>query len=425
MKSKFICTAELLTIIHNGQIHKYRIPDNMHIILPLLMNGEFDNALNIINNKEYLIEVLTNGIVKCDTDSGKFKIGHDILPDSVQSIIDRFVKEKKPIDPLLNLCTRLQNLPESMTDREKNITKTSVFDYLVNSSIHLLDNGCFIGYKAVESNYKDKHSGKFDNTPGNIVSMNRNLCTVDRNTACASGLHVGTLKYVTENYHDGKIVEVMVDPKDVVSVPFDYKNQKMRCCRYKVIRDVTSMVHNHTMSFDYVMYDGYVDPIDETKYVKSVSLKSSQDVVRVAAKELNSKPTNMDKVVLIATFTRMLEKIAYKKSIKITGKPTKQSPEKILSKFDVKLISEDKLPITKTIFKNTKFKIGDTLGIFINATSIVIDSKKKHSNFELKMHSDGSIRISKTILLKLGKLKKTYHVFVKSKNNHAYIVIEK
>ena len=31
---------------------------------------------------------------------------------------------------------------------------------------------------------------------------------------------------------------IKINPRDVVSIPYDYNNEKMRCCRYEVIGEV-------------------------------------------------------------------------------------------------------------------------------------------------------------------------------------------
>jgi hypothetical protein len=51
--------------------------------------------------------------------------------------------------------------------------------------------------------------------------------------ACEAGLHVGTFNYVGGHTRE-HVLEVHVNPRDIVSVPTDGGGQKVRVCRYTV-----------------------------------------------------------------------------------------------------------------------------------------------------------------------------------------------
>lgn len=70
--------------------------------------------------------------------------------------------------------------------------------------------------------------------------MPRSQVTADSGIGCSAGLHVGTWDYaVTFLGHDTPVLAVLVSPRDVVSVPTDCDAQKMRVCRYQVLREAT------------------------------------------------------------------------------------------------------------------------------------------------------------------------------------------
>jgi hypothetical protein len=98
--------------------------------------------------------------------------------------------------------------------------------------------GMIYAYKGVRGDYKDVHSGRFDNRPGTTHSMPRNHVEDDPAVACAAGFHVGSYSYAS-NWGE-RVVLVKVDPADVVSVPYDHGSQKMRVCKYEVIEEVHS-----------------------------------------------------------------------------------------------------------------------------------------------------------------------------------------
>ncbi|MDA9072830.1 hypothetical protein N9K75_03055 [bacterium] len=77
-------------------------------------------------------------------------------------------------------------------------------------------------------------TGTFDNNVGSIVTMNRRDCNEDPNQTCSAGLHVAAYEYA-HTFGSGELVLCEVDPRDVVAVPKDYNQKKMRTCSYKVV----------------------------------------------------------------------------------------------------------------------------------------------------------------------------------------------
>lgn len=99
----------------------------------------------------------------------------------------------------------------------------------------ITEDGRFIAYKWVREDYKDVHSGKFDNSVGQVISMDRSKVDDDRTRTCSAGLHVCSRGY---GKFGPRLMLVAVNPRDVVSVPTDYENAKMRVCEYEVIQEI-------------------------------------------------------------------------------------------------------------------------------------------------------------------------------------------
>ena len=164
--------------------------------------------------------------------------------NSLTERIIQFMLEGLPVQPLVNFLKKLMENPSFSARNE-------LFDFLDHRSLPITEDGCFLAYKVVKSNYKDKYSGHVDNSVGKSVTMARYGVDDDRGNGCGSGLHAGTLEYVQsygsfsgEDSSD-KVVIVKIDPENVVSVPQDCNCQKMRCCEYMVLRDYEGeMEHN-------------------------------------------------------------------------------------------------------------------------------------------------------------------------------------
>ena len=148
---------------------------------------------------------------------------------------DRMVKmASKNENPaaLMKFWRRLQNNP-SMRSVEQ------LYGFLENKGIPVDAEGYILAYKSVRNDYKDFHSGKCDNTVGQVLSMPRNRISDDPNQACHYGFHVGALEYAsTFGSSDRRIVVCRVDPADVVCVPYDHSMQKVRVCRYEVTAEM-------------------------------------------------------------------------------------------------------------------------------------------------------------------------------------------
>ena len=112
--------------------------------------------------------------------------------------------------------------------------------FLNNQGIPLTANGNFLAYKGVQQDYKDVHTSTYDNSPGAINEMPRNKISDDPHKSCHDGFHVGALEYA-KNF-SSRVVICEVDPKDVVCVPYDSSQQKMRVCKYRVIGNYGSQL---------------------------------------------------------------------------------------------------------------------------------------------------------------------------------------
>ena len=150
-------------------------------------------------------------------------------------IVDRILGGDK-VDHLIAFLGKLMNNPSYRAVNE-------LYGFLEKNNHAILPDGNFVAYKIVRSDYKDLHSGTFDNSPGKTVSVPRNLVDEDCNRTCSHGLHVCGFEYLDKygNARNGsdRVVSVSINPADVVAVPIDYNNAKMRVCSYVVLKDIT------------------------------------------------------------------------------------------------------------------------------------------------------------------------------------------
>lgn len=112
-------------------------------------------------------------------------------------------------------------------------SKRMLWRFLQHQGHALTEDGYFIGYRGVTEDLKDRKTGTFDNSPGSVCKMPREDCDPNPLHTCSNGLHVGSYDYASS--YGTVVVEVKVNPKNVVSVPVDYDGQKMRVCEFEVL----------------------------------------------------------------------------------------------------------------------------------------------------------------------------------------------
>lgn len=115
--------------------------------------------------------------------------------------------------------------------------------FCVANGFMIHEDGDIIAYKSVRGNYTDIHSGKFRNAVGDVVTMERHTVDDNRDRTCSTGLHFASHEYAstwagTIDGTNRRLMVMKINPRDVVSIPSDYNNQKGRCCRYEVISEL-------------------------------------------------------------------------------------------------------------------------------------------------------------------------------------------
>jgi hypothetical protein len=164
-----------------------------------------------------------------DVCNGGIYIDGERCPDIFSKRALELVDLKLDAAPLVALWKNIKKNPCQEAVRD-------LYTFLDKNNHPITSDGCFIAYRAVTTDFKDKHTKQFDNKPGSICKMERSYCNSDRNVTCASGLHVAALTYARGfGSYDEPIVVVKVNPANVVSVPVDYNQQKMRVCEFEVL----------------------------------------------------------------------------------------------------------------------------------------------------------------------------------------------
>lgn len=178
---------------------------------------------------------------------------NDALTDQILRFIDT---NEKDYMPLVNFFENVQQNPQEYS-------REQLFTWLRNREFSITHDGMIVGYKGVRTDgegmtsistgtavvNQEVKSGAIPYAIGDVVEMPRDQVAFDPSNGCSTGLHVGTYDYAS-GFAQGALLEVHVNPRDVVSVPEDSYHQKMRVCRFRVV-DIINAPHTVPVVRDY------------------------------------------------------------------------------------------------------------------------------------------------------------------------------
>lgn len=221
-----LITPQQITIIFNegNPISVHKDDSHYNSVLTSLREEDFTKVVYLIDKPTQINEHTKGKFLVRD---GVVHISGEALPNELSDKLLALVEANEETQPLEKFWHNLKRNPSKDS-------KQDLFSFLRANKIPITPNGHFIAYKKVREDWLDCHTGTINNRPGSIVKMERDQVDKDRNHTCSSGLHVAAFTYAW-NFSGGILLEVAVNPKDVVAVPTDYANQKMRVCKYRVI----------------------------------------------------------------------------------------------------------------------------------------------------------------------------------------------
>ncbi len=179
----------------------------------------------------------------------------DKMNVSVLEFLSADNSDLSELNPILNFV-------ENLMLNSSHSSVAELYDFLDACNLPITSDGYFLAYKKVRFDYKDIYSGTFDNSVGMAPRMERWQVDDNRHQTCSVGLHCCSYDYLehygstTKDSH--RVVVVKVNPRDVVSVPSDYNNQKMRVSSYKVIDEIPNSSHGKIVPY-------YISPAIEGK----------------------------------------------------------------------------------------------------------------------------------------------------------------
>ena len=229
MSVPFIWVDGNLTVVLKSKSYQV-LPDhtNYKMIVDALPTATEDELLDLVDIQK-AVATFSDGQVTVVNSKVMFE-GEEVH-GSISKRILEFMSKGLPFEPLVKFLDNLMQNPSMQSQQE-------LYDFLEHENLPITEDGCFLAYKAVRKDFKDKWNGTFDNSVGQVCEMRRAKVNDNRDIGCSNGLHAGALNYVA-NYgsidNEDRIIIVKINPEDVVSVPKDCNCEKLRTCKYEVV----------------------------------------------------------------------------------------------------------------------------------------------------------------------------------------------
>lgn len=246
MNSFIFTDSDTLSLsINNKAYNVDNTNPNWEAIIAALKANDFEvipGLINQANALEEFTETADEGYenITVDVEYGTITYGGEPIHTTIVDHIFRMKEEGFNITPMLRFLDNLLSNPSKRAVDE-------LYGFLQYGKMPITEDGCFIAYKRVRSDYKSVHDGKTDNSIGAIVQMPRNMVNENSHETCSTGLHFCSHEYL-RHFSGAKIVILKVNPRDVVSIPADYNNTKGRACRYEVVGELSREEFDRAMT---------------------------------------------------------------------------------------------------------------------------------------------------------------------------------
>lgn len=309
---KYLLTQDSVTIVISGK--PYSISSHstgFEEVKDAVLRGEDPvKVLGIIQSKALKVQEVVRETLRRQSLTGKLTYEEGViyyegmpLYNYAVEVLVKFLNMGHDVSALAKFIERQQQNPLKTVHEE-------LYKFLEFGKIPLTPEGHFLAYKAVRGDYKDIHSGTFDNSVGAKPRIERTAVDPNRHQTCSTGLHVCSYGYLPHFSHaEGHVMVCRVDPIDVVAIPADYNNTKMRVAGYEVVGEVTEYYKGNR---DVLSEERLRDPerwqvaCDGEIYDHFFDRASAEDVAR----EIKIDSPEYDQVVVIDTKTSEIVYVA-------------------------------------------------------------------------------------------------------------------
>lgn len=239
----FIVDTSGVTVFLNGKsstVSKSHV--NYEKIVEALRNKQYDQLESLMDVAKSINDFAHGQITVVN---GEVYFNGEVLHNIMATRLVEMMRGGFDVKPLANFMVNLMSNPSRTAVDE-------LYLFLESGKLPITEDGHFLAYKKVKSNFFDIYTGKFDHSPGKVLEMPRNKVDDKRDNTCSYGFHFCSISYLPQysSSDNNRVVIVKINPRDVVSIPSDYNNAKGRTCRYEVVGEYTGDWKNGVTAFN-------------------------------------------------------------------------------------------------------------------------------------------------------------------------------
>jgi len=240
MKTSVMRTQSAATIYIDGKKFVFtKEHPNFDAALLAAKNKEWDKIPTLIDVADALKAISPKVEIRPDGTGATY----DGAPIPTGYVIENLTKGGDP--------RPLERFLERWTKNPSRISQEEAVAFFNKAKLPLTPEGLFYAWKVVRADYTDKHTGRFDNSVGQVLEMPRENVDDNRERTCSYGFHVCARSYIGQfGTSSDRLMKVVVDPADIVSIPTDHNEAKMRVCRYKVVAEVEWGAYDKVDAFE-------------------------------------------------------------------------------------------------------------------------------------------------------------------------------
>jgi hypothetical protein len=235
---KLICTPTTILITYGSDklnIKKADSPSDFEKGLKLAELGDEENLIKLFFEINERVKKFTKGNFEVKDKKLHLKGSNEPLPNAMSKALMELEKSGSDYMPLIRFWRKLSKSPHDNS-------KEQLYSFIIHNKIRITEQGDVVLEKGVQQKKNgmpdelvDCHSKTIDHSVGSYVSMPREKVDDNKNSTCSTGLHAAPADYVRNHYAGKILIEIVVNPADIVSVPVDYNSSKVRCCAYRVV----------------------------------------------------------------------------------------------------------------------------------------------------------------------------------------------
>lgn len=225
-----------IVILYDGRMITVDLEEELaDRIRRYLQGGAYDMAVQLADRSKqttrFLAEV--DGLT-LERDGNTLTLDGEPTPSGMGRRVIKMLEAGASPKPLVRFIEKLRKNPDPRV-------REQLFDFLQLNDFYIDADGNIVAWKKVtrkeDGTLVDIWTKSLDYTPPRTVTMPRDSVEADPNKACAPGLHFATWDF-TQSYMGIDIVELRVNPKDVVSVPNSHRD-KGRACTFHIERELS------------------------------------------------------------------------------------------------------------------------------------------------------------------------------------------